>query len=162
MKTINKFRNHLVMNTIKKIMLLLFVIATTLSCSKDDSTLAEEPETILSNDYANMVGVWYLKETIKGDGTTMPHFHKCSTQKDFWNFKANFDIEKSIFALHCYDEGVDTQATYNAVTKDITFGSPYFQRYTITKISNKELVLSYIKDEGTVVEERKKEIFTRK
>jgi hypothetical protein len=140
----------------KKIIFTLAIFSILTACSKND----EATEKVYENDYFNMLGKWYFKETIKSDGSKIVYNNRCSSERDYWIFNSNFTSKQYTHDNNCirYSDVVDVD--YWPVEKKFTslgFGETYY----ITKITETVLNLSYIDMENTPYANNRIYVLTR-
>lgn len=100
----------------KKIILLVVVTLSFLSCSKNED--GDSSEKQLTRNYQNMSGKWYYASIIRPNGSTDPYVHFCTTQKDYSNI-----TPVGIIKAYHYDAG--------CVSEINTCDSYYFDGNTI-------------------------------
>lgn len=131
----------------KKVILLVAVMAICLSCSKDDSN---EIEPTMQN---LLFTKWQFSKITKEDGTVVNYEGRCSTKKDF--FEMTYDgsgeeiFNEFYYGTNCdYSNCYNCYANYSAQVNDerdfITFNSfNFYYQGHISYYSKSKLKVTY-------------------
>jgi hypothetical protein len=87
----------------KKIIILLVLVLSLNSCSKD-----ETPNENLKLTFENLAGKWYFIEIIKANGEAIPNENVCPTQRDYVQFYITARVRKADYSPDCVDSNGDS------------------------------------------------------